>query len=303
MITLVHVEDSLSGRTRGDLLGFLSQPAPRLPRHDRFAIQGAFGSASLVVHLIAAATLVTLATIPRAPTPTAAIRDAIGPVPLRFVFLPKSDSEHGSAGGGGGGNRQPGPIPRAQAKGPDALTVPVARSIAASSRPIDAAPPVQAVAVDAMPLASGLTFQVGLPDAGPASGSSQGPGSGGGVGTGTGTGIGSGRGPGIGPGSGGGIGGGIYRPGGGVTGPTIIREVRPTYTPEAMRAKTQGLVLLDVVVQRDGIPGDIRIVRSLDPDLDLQAIAAIRAWRFNPGRLNGVAVDVLVTIELNFRIY
>ena len=76
------------------------------------------------------------------------------------------------------------------------------------------------------------------------------------------------------------------------------------YTPEAMRAKIQGLVTLEVVVLRDGTPGDIRIVRSLDPGgLDRQAIAAVREWRFNPGRLNGVPVDVLVTIELSFRIY
>jgi TonB family protein len=302
MITLVHVERSYSERSLPGPAQFLSQPAPRLPRHDRITIQGAFGSASLLVHVIATATLIALATIPRAPLPSVTIAKRIDPIPLQFVFLPKSDPRSG-AGGGGGGSRQPGPIQRAQAKGPDALTVPVARSIAASSRPIDAAPPIQAVAVDAMPLASGLTFQVGLPDAGPASGSSQGPGSGGGVGTGTGTGIGSGRGPGIGPGSGGGTSGGVYRPGAGVTTPKVVREVRPTYTQEAMRAKIQGLVLLDVVVQRDGTPGDIRIVRSLDPGLDLQAIAAIRAWRFNPGRLKGVAVDVLVTIELNFRIY
>jgi TonB family protein len=108
----------------------------------------------------------------------------------------------------------------------------------------------------------------------------------------------------MGPGAGGGIGGGIYRPGGSVTTPTVIREIRPTYTPEAMRAKVQGLVVLDVVVQRDGTPGDIRIVRSLDPGgLDGQAILAVRGWRFNPGRLNGAPVDVLVTIELMFRIH
>jgi TonB family protein len=274
-----------------------------LPNHDRLAMQGAFGSVSLGVHLIVAATLITLATIPRAPMPPAAIRDSIDAVPLRFVFLPKSDSGIGSAGGGGGGNRQPGPIPRAQAKGLDAVTLPVARPVRSAARPVDAVQPIQAVAIDAVPLSSGPAIQVGLPDGLLAAGSSRGPGSGGGVGTGTGTGIGSGRGPGIGLGSGGGTGGGVYRPGGGVTAPTIIREVRPTYTPEAMRGKTQGLVLLDVVVQRDGTPGNIEVVRSLDPGLDLQAIAAIRGWRFNPGRLNGVAVDVLVTIELNFRIY
>jgi TonB family protein len=184
------------------------------------------------------------------------------------------------------------------------VTLPVGRPIVPAARPVHAVPPIQSVALDARPLLAGETFQIGLPDGLPVIGMSQGPGSGGGVGDGIGTGIGSGRGPGMGPGVGGGIGGGIYRPGGGVTTPTVIREVRPTYTPEAMRAKIQGFVVLDVVVQRDGTPGEIRIVRSLDPGgLDRQALVAVRGWRFSPGRLNGVPVDVLVTIELMFRVH
>jgi TonB family protein len=260
------------------------------------------GCASLVFHIVAVTVLLVLVSLPSAPVPsTSFVPTAADPAPLRFIFLPKSEP---GGGGGGGGNRQRAPIPRAQAKGRDALTLPVAKPIAAGPRPVDAPPQAQAVAVDAVPLASGPTVQVGLPDGLLTAGSSQGPGSGGGVGAGTGTGIGSGRGPGLGPGAGGGTGGGVYRPGWGVTTPTVIREVRPTYTPEAMRAKIQGLVTLEVVVLRDGGPGDITVVRSLDPGgLDRQAIAAVRGWRFNPGRLNGVPVDVLVTIELSFRIH
>src|SRR5206468_4858050 len=74
---------------------------------------------------------------------------------------------------------------------------------------------------------------------------SQGSGSGGGSGTGTGTGIGPGQGSGLGPGSGGGTGGGVYQPGNGVTVPVLIREVKPNYTSDAMRAKIQGTVILE----------------------------------------------------------
>ena len=52
-----------------------------------------------------------------------------------------------------------------------------------------------------------------------------------------------------GPASGGGTGGGVYRPGNGVTLPRVLREVRPQYTSDAMRAKVQGTVLLECVVQ------------------------------------------------------
>jgi TonB family protein len=83
----------------------------------------------------------------------------------------------------------------------------------------------------------------------------------------------------------------------------VLREVKPKYSPEAMRLKIQGSVLLEAVVQRDGTLRDIRIVRSLDPrGLDLQAVLAVEQWRFNPGRHDGEPVDVLVTIVLDFRI-
>jgi TonB family protein len=156
--------------------------------------------------------------------------------------------------------------------------------------------------VDAQPLASGMFDQVGLP-AGVISGTSTGPGSGGGVGTGIGTGIGSGRGPGLGSGSGGGTGGGVYRPGGPVSAPRLIKEVRPRYTNEALRLMTQGVVVLEVVVTRDGCTAQIRVLKSLDRGgLDEEAVAAVSQWQFEPGHLAGTAVDVLVTIEVTFAI-
>ncbi|MBI4486271.1 MAG: TonB family protein, partial [Acidobacteria bacterium] len=44
------------------------------------------------------------------------------------------------------------------------------------------------------------------------------------------------------------------------------------------------------------------VLRSLDAGLDREAIAAVRQWRFAPGRVGGEPVDVLVTIILDFRI-
>lgn len=133
------------------------------------------------------------------------------------------------------------------------------------------------------------------------SGTSTGPGSGGGVGSGAGTGVGSGRGAGLGPGSGGGTGGGVYRAGGAVSAPRLIKEVRARYTPEAVRNKIQGTVVLEAVVTADGCASQIRVVRSLDRGgLDEEAVAAVAQWRFEPGRLAGVPVDVLVTVMLDF---
>jgi TonB family protein len=111
---------------------------------------------------------------------------------------------------------------------------------------------------------------------------------------------------GIGPGTGSGIESpplaGVVRPGNGVTMPRIIREVKPQYTAEAMRAKVQGGVLLECVVQTDGTVGDVRVIRSLDTTygLDQEAIKAAKQWKFAPGTRNGEPVPVMVTIELTF---
>ena len=66
--------------------------------------------------------------------------------------------------------------------------------------------------------------------------------------------------------------------------------------------KIQGTVVLDVVVDREGTPIRIRVTRSLDSGLDAEAMAAVREWRFKPGRVGDMPVDVLVSVWLDFRI-
>jgi protein TonB len=138
----------------------------------------------------------------------------------------------------------------------------------------------------------------------PASKQTQGPGTGGGGGTGTGTGSGEGQGSGVGAGFGGGTGGDAYHPGSGITSPQLLREVRPNYTAGAMRAKMQGAVLLECVVQPDGSVGQVRILKSLDKTfgLDDEAIKAAKQWRFLPGKRLNEPVPVVVTIELAFNL-
>ena len=118
-----------------------------------------------------------------------------------------------------------------------------------------------------------------------------------------GTGIGSGtRGSGFGAGDKRGSGDGAFGPGNGVTMPTVLTEVKPSYTAEAMRAKVQGAVMVEAIVREDGSVGQVRIVRSLDRTfgLDEEALKAVRNWRFRPGKHQGRNVAVIVEIELTF---
>jgi protein TonB len=228
------------------------------------------------------------------------------------AFLPEEPNDSivwlavpGPGGGGGGGGNQMKEPPRpAVLPGKDKVTIPVAEP--PKLQPPEPAKEPELVTTLNIPAQSLASATESLPGAietppGPPA-ISQGAGVGGGAGTGAGTGIGSGRGSGLGAGFGGGTGGGAYRPGNGVTVPVLIKEVKPSYTSDAMRAKVQGTVLLECIVRQDGTVTDVRVVRSLDPTfgLDLEAIKAAREWRFRPGTRFGEPVPVLVTIELMF---
>jgi len=88
----------------------------------------------------------------------------------------------------------------------------------------------------------------------------------------------------------------------GVSLPTVLKEVKPAYTAEAIRNRIQGTVLMAVVVLSDGTVGEVTVLRSLDTTfgLDAQAVLAAKQWLFNPGMKDGLAVAVRVTIEMTF---
>ena len=205
-------------------------------------------------------------------------------------------------GGGGGGNERPEPPKKVELKGEEKITVPAVKK-PEMEQPKDKPPPdpLQNLTIPAVTMADADLAQAGTMEGIPTS-DSLGLGRGGGAGTGVGTGIGSGRGSGLGDGWGGGTGGGAYRPGNGVETPRLLKEVKPQYTAQAMRAKIQGEVLLECIVQPDGTVGNVRVVRSLDGafGLDQEAIKAARQWRFAPGTRQGQPVPVLVTIAIAF---
>ena len=132
---------------------------------------------------------------------------------------------------------------------------------------------------------------------------SQGSGSGSGFGQGLGGGIGMGHGSGVGPGSGGGYGGGLMSVGGGVAAPQVIHSVEPEFTPAAREANFQGSVLIQLVVDSQGVPQDIRVTRHLGMGLDEKAIEAVGQYRFKPATYQGHPVSVQIVIEVDFHLH
>jgi TonB family protein len=70
-----------------------------------------------------------------------------------------------------------------------------------------------------------------------------------------------------------------------------------------MRAKVEGRVKMEMVVQADGTVGQVRVVSSLDHNrfgLDDAAVKAVKEMRFTPAMKDGVAVPVLLSTEMAF---
>jgi len=236
--------------------------------------------------------------------------------PSSGAFLPELQnkdivwlSEPGPGGGGGGGGNQMKEPPRkAELPGKDKITVPVEKppeleppkQVKNEPNPIEQLTiPAKSLAAEKDSLPGAIEGPPGPPNA------SQGSGSGGGSGTGTGSGIGPGSGSGLGPGSGGGTGGGVFQPGNGVTSPVATYIPKPQYTADAMRARIQGTVWVECVVQTNGTCTDVHVTRSLDTafGLDQEAIKAAKLFRFKPGMRLGEPVAVQVTIELSFSLH
>lgn len=128
---------------------------------------------------------------------------------------------------------------------------------------------------------------------------SNGPGGPGGIGPGCCNGIGSSTGPYVGDGP-----PGIFPAGkAGVTIPQVIFNPEPSFSEEARKAKQQGMVLLLVVVGKDGHTYDIRVAQSLGMGLDEKAIEAVNRWRFRPATLNGKAVAAQIAVQVDFHLY
>ena len=86
----------------------------------------------------------------------------------------------------------------------------------------------------------------------------------------------------------------------GVKAPVLQRDVKPNYTKDAMDRGVQGSVEMDAVVKADGTVGDVVVTKALDPDLDQEAVKAMKQWQFRPGTKDGKAVDVVVQTEMTF---
>jgi TonB family protein len=203
-------------------------------------------------------------------------------------------------GGGGGGDRSPLPAPKGKLPKPALKQFTPPTVVQNNPNPkLTMDPTIIAPPDLKLPQVAMNNYGDPLAKLGPLS---NGPGSGGGIGSGSGGGVGPGSGGGFGPGSGGGFGGGAFKVGGGVTAPSLLYKVEPEYSEEARKAKYQGTVVLNVIVDASGKAINPQIIRSLGLGLDEKAVEAVKKWKFKPGYKDGKPVAVIAQIEVNFRL-
>ena len=87
--------------------------------------------------------------------------------------------------------------------------------------------------------------------------------------------------------------GGVVRP------PQKVHHVAPSYPPIAQAAKISGTVIVEALIAEDGSVRDVKVLKSV-PLLDAAATEAVRQWRFTPTLLNGVPVQVIMSVTVSF---
>jgi TonB family protein len=103
----------------------------------------------------------------------------------------------------------------------------------------------------------------------------------------------------------------VRRIGGGVSSPQVIHQVEPEFTDEAktrakaeaQNGKFEGTVLVQLIVNTNGQPENVHVVRGVGMGLDEKAVEAVRQYRFRPAMENGNPVPVLLNVQVNFKIF
>ena len=76
-----------------------------------------------------------------------------------------------------------------------------------------------------------------------------------------------------------------------------------TYPMVALQAGIEGMVMVEVIIEPDGSPAEPKVIRSVHQVLDDEAVAAVMAQEYTPGRQRGRAVRVRLAIPVKFHLH
>ena len=84
--------------------------------------------------------------------------------------------------------------------------------------------------------------------------------------------------------------------------PLAVRKVDPKYPSSLVTARVEGEVVLYAIIRADGSVDSIQVLKSLDPELDRNAIEAFSRWKFSPATRDGSPIDLEAVVHIPFRI-
>jgi len=82
-----------------------------------------------------------------------------------------------------------------------------------------------------------------------------------------------------------------------------VNNIEAEYSDNARRHKIQGIVLISLLVNEDGIPIDLSVTKGLGHGLDEKALDAVSQYRFRPAMRDGVPIKFRLIVEVNFQLY
>ncbi|MGC8915730.1 MAG: energy transducer TonB [Thermoanaerobaculum sp.] len=95
---------------------------------------------------------------------------------------------------------------------------------------------------------------------------------------------------------------GPIRVGGQIQMPRKIKDVQPVYTEVARRARIEGVVILEIIIDKQGNVKDVKVLRALPMGLTEAAVEAVKQWKYEPSKLNGKPIEIQGTVTVTFRL-
>ena len=95
----------------------------------------------------------------------------------------------------------------------------------------------------------------------------------------------------------------VRKIGGGVSAPELTYKVDPTFTAESRKAKFNGIVLVNFIVDANGKPQNVHVLRGVGMGLDEKAVDAVKKYKFKPALEAGKPVPVELNVEVNFQVF
>lgn len=84
--------------------------------------------------------------------------------------------------------------------------------------------------------------------------------------------------------------------------PEVLRRVAPLYPEVARRARVQGVVMLEAIINERGDVTAVRVIRGLPMGLEQAAVQAVSQWKFQPATLDGRPVAVYFNLTVQFEV-